>query len=106
MGIFDSMMPDISKMGEQLKGFIAAASAKLDGQTSAIKMLAEEVRKQNVEIARLRGLIDGDFVAREENEYPINQGVRFLPPEPLPGLKVERQDEPSPADDLQNQAAE
>jgi hypothetical protein len=54
VSFLDSLkMPDMSKIGDALKTFVARADAKLDAQTDAIKFLAEQVKKQNDTIADL-----------------------------------------------------
>ena|ERR1700734_3703334 len=40
-------IPDMSKVGETLQGFIKAANEKIDAQTTAVQFLAQQVKKQN-----------------------------------------------------------
>jgi len=67
MGIFDAMkMPDLSAIGERLTNFINAASAKMDAQTAAIKMLAEQVKVQNGLLYEIRTTL------RDHYGHPAN----------------------------------
>ncbi len=59
MGFLDGLkMPDMADLGKKIMAFIGAADQKLDAQTAAIRMLAEQVRKQNEEILRLATKFD------------------------------------------------